>query len=71
MKKTLIVASLALLCSVTLKAQTALKKVYDEKADPIEQIDKALLKAENENKFVICVRWVEIGVRGVCVLQTS
>lgn len=54
MKKTLIVASLALLCFVTLKAQTALKKVYDEKVDPIEQIDKALLKAENENKFVIC-----------------
>ena len=54
MKKTLIVASLALLCSVTLKAQTEKKKVYDEKADPIEQIDKALLKAENENKFVIC-----------------
>lgn len=54
MKKTLIVASLALLCSVTLKAQTAFKKVYDEKVDPIEQIDKALLKAENENKFVIC-----------------
>lgn len=54
MKKTLIVASLALLCSVTLKAQTALKKVYDEKVDPIEQIDKALLKAENEDKFVIC-----------------
>jgi uncharacterized protein YyaL (SSP411 family) len=37
-----------------LKAQTALKQVYDEKADPIEQIDKALLKAENEDKFVIC-----------------
>lgn len=54
MKKTLIVASLVLLCSLALKAQTALKKVYDEKADPIEQIDKALLKAENENKFVIC-----------------
>lgn len=54
MKKTLIVASLALLCAVTLKAQTALKKVYDEKADPIEQIDKALLKAEDEGKFVIC-----------------
>ena len=54
MKKTLIVASLALLCSLALKAQTALKKVYDEKADPIEQIDKALLKAENEDKFVIC-----------------
>lgn len=54
MKKTLIVASLAFLCSLALKAQTALKKVYDEKADPIEQIDKALLKAENEDKFVIC-----------------
>lgn len=54
MKKTLIVASLALLCSLALKAQTALKKVYDEKADPIEQIDKALQKAENEDKFVIC-----------------
>ena len=54
MRKTLFVASVALLLSMTLRAQTALKKVYDEKANPIEQIDKALQKAEREDKFVIC-----------------
>lgn len=54
MRKTLFVASVALLLSMTLLAQTALKKVYDEKANPIEQIDKALQKAEREDKFVIC-----------------
>ena len=48
MRKTLFVASVALLLSMTLRAQTALKKVYDEKANPIEQIDKALQKAERD-----------------------
>lgn len=35
-------------------AQTALKKVYDEKADPMAQIDDALAKAKASNKFVVC-----------------
>ncbi len=35
-------------------AQTALKKVYDENVNPMEQIDKAVGKASGEGKFVIC-----------------
>lgn len=35
-------------------AQTTLKKVYDETIDPMEQIDKAIVKAKAEKKFVIC-----------------
>jgi len=35
-------------------AQTTLKKIYNEDINPIEQIDKALVKAKSEGKFVIC-----------------
>ena len=35
-------------------AQSNLKKVYDESADPMAQIDQALAKADKEGKFVIC-----------------
>ena len=35
-------------------AQTALKKVYDENVNPMEQIDQAVGKARDEGKFVIC-----------------
>ena len=35
-------------------AQTALKKVYDENVNPMEQIDQAVGKASGEGKFVIC-----------------
>ena len=45
---------LALLMAITIEAQTSLKKVYDEDINPIEQIDKALVKAKSEGKFVIC-----------------
>ena len=41
------------LFSITANAQT-LKKVYDEKINPIEQIDQAVAKAKSVNKFVIC-----------------
>lgn len=54
MKKKLVMVSLLLAFALAGRAQTALKKVYDEQADPIEQIDKALKKAEDESKFVIC-----------------
>ena len=40
--------------ALTLNAQTALKKVYNEDINPIEQIDQALVKAKSEGKFVIC-----------------
>ena len=49
-----IIALLTILLSVTVEAQTALKKVYNEDINPIEQIDQALVKAKTEGKFVIC-----------------
>lgn len=48
----------ALLCMVVFafsaNAQTALKKVYNEEINPLEQIDQAILKGQKEQKFVIC-----------------
>ena len=35
-------------------AQTALKKVYNEDINPIEQIDQAVAKAKATGKFVVC-----------------
>ena len=35
-------------------AQEALKRVYDEKIDPMAQIDGALAKAKANGKFVVC-----------------
>ena len=52
-KKTLL-ALLALVFALTMNAQTALPKVYDEDVNPIEQIDQAVMKAKSEGKFVIC-----------------
>ena len=53
LKRTIIVL-LTILLSVTVEAQTTLKKVYNEDIDPIEQIDQALVKAKAEGKFVVC-----------------
>ena len=47
-----IVSFLTLFLALTLNAQTALKKVYNEDINPIEQIDQALVKARSEEKFV-------------------
>ena len=49
-----IVSFLTLFLALTLNAQTALKRVYNEDINPIEQIDQALVKARSEGKFVIC-----------------
>jgi thioredoxin-related protein len=49
-----IVSLLTLFLALTFNAQTALKKVYNEDINPIEQIDQALVKARSEGKFVIC-----------------
>lgn len=35
-------------------AQTGLKKVYDERIDPMAQIDEALASAKAEGKYVVC-----------------
>lgn len=42
--KRILTAALMLMAVLTINAQTALKKVYDENIDPMEQIDKALVK---------------------------
>ena len=55
MKKIFLVLAVALFAMVAnAQEQTALKKVYDESINPLEQIDKALVQAQAEGKFVIC-----------------
>ena len=54
MKKKLILAIVDVLFALTANAQKALKKVYNENINPIEQIDQAVAKAKSEGKFVIC-----------------
>ena len=54
MNKLLIACILSLFVALTVKAQTGLKKVYDEDVNPIEQIEKAVGKAKADGKFVIC-----------------
>lgn len=52
-KKTIIILFAAFF-SLAVNAQGNLEKVYDEKIDPMTQIDNALAKAKAENKFVVC-----------------
>ena len=57
MKKILTIVVLAVaLFAITANAQEqpAPKKVYNEEINPLEQIDKALVQAQAEGKFVIC-----------------
>ena len=55
MKKIILVLAVALFAMVAnAQEQTALKKVYDESINPLEQIDQALALAQSEGKFVIC-----------------
>ena len=54
MKKFFITSIAAALFAVTVNAQTALKKVYNEEINPLEQIDQAVAKANSEGKLVIC-----------------
>ena len=53
MKKLFAALLLSVVMSLPLQAQEAVKRVYDETIDPIEQIDQALAKAKAEGKFVI------------------
>jgi len=41
-------------CLCAMGYSETLKKVYDESLNPMEQVDKALLQARKENKFVMC-----------------
>ena len=45
---------MALFLTLTASSQTALKKVYDEEMNPLEQIDQAVAKAKADGKFVVC-----------------
>ena len=58
MKKITLIFTLlaAILCGFVVNAQeeTAPKKVYNEEINPLEQIDQAIVQAQNEGKFVIC-----------------
>lgn len=54
MKRLFTTAMFMLMTVMTITAQTALKKVYNENIDPMEQIDKALVKAKAEGKYVVC-----------------
>ena len=54
MNRRLLFGFIALLLSITMNAQTKLKKVYNEDADPMEQIDQALVKAKADGKLVVC-----------------
>lgn len=52
--KKLIISLFAIFAALTADAQTALKKVYNEDINPIEQIEQAVTKAKSDGKFVIC-----------------
>ena len=54
MKKKLILSLLVVCFTLTMNAQTALKKVYNEDINPIEQIDQAIVVAKSEGKYVVC-----------------
>lgn len=52
--KKLIISLFAVFAALTADAQTALKNVYNEDINPIEQIEQAVTKAKSDGKFVIC-----------------
>ncbi len=54
MRKSVLFGIIALFISLSVQAQTALKKVYNEEINPLEQIDQAVLKAKASGKFVVC-----------------
>ena len=54
MRRKLILLLLVSALGLGVNAQTALKKVYDEDINPVEQIDQAVVKAKLEGKFVVC-----------------
>ena len=54
MKRRILFCIAALWLATMVNAQTALKKVYNEAVNPLEQIDQALVKAKADGKFVVC-----------------
>ena len=55
-----------LMAVLTINAQTALKKVYDENIDPMEQIDKALVKVGG-NWCPWCLRFADFAEKDQAV----
>ena len=54
MRRRVLFGLLAMFLSISVDAQTALKKVYNEDVNPLEQIDQALVRAKADGKFVVC-----------------
>ena len=54
MKRILMTAFSMMFVVLMANAQGALKRVYDETIDPMAQIDKAVMKAKADDKFVVC-----------------
>jgi thioredoxin-related protein len=54
MRKNVVLGLIFLFISLSVQAQTALKKVYNEDINPLEQIDQAVFKAKASGKFVVC-----------------
>ena len=54
MKKRIASIFACMLIALSVSAQNALKKVYDEDINPIEQVEKAVATAKSEGKFVLC-----------------
>ena len=54
MRKSVLFGLITLFISLSVQAQTALKKVYNEEINPLEQIDQAVLKAKASGKYVVC-----------------
>lgn len=54
--KKIFLSLLLVLVAIAASAQASLKKVYDEKVNPMEQIDKALAIVKNEGikKYIVC-----------------
>ena len=52
-RKVIAAALLAAFSTLTATAQTALKKVYDEEVNPLQQVDQAVTRARSEGKFVV------------------
>lgn len=53
MKRHIIIAMFAAMLTLSASAQSNLKKIYNEEADQVEQLDNALKQAKKEGKFVI------------------
>ena len=50
----ILTSAMLIILAVTAKGQSEMRKVYNEEIDPMEQIDAAVAKARQEDKFVIC-----------------